>query len=267
MDEKKPVDIPPPPRAVPDEVRQQLKRSVLVPRLFGAIWLSVGLVMLVIFLLVSHPLVDERIRRDHKRAVGIVSRVERVGERNPYRVEYTFTADDGAQYPGRSFTGKRPALKPNDEVTVQYVPGRPQWSRIEGMHYGVLPPTLHLLPLFFIISGGLIWFTGVAKLGRLRRLYAHGVVTTGTVVGEKWHKLVRLNTGFRSPSRFLYELRYRFTDAFGRERDAGHRTYAVADSLHFAAGDTITVLFDRANPARSMAADMLNIESAAASHR
>ena len=267
MDEKKPVDIPPPPRRLPDEVRAQLKRNVLMPRLFGAIWLATGFAMLVVFLLISHPFADEAIRRNHERAVGSVTAVSRQGERNPYRVAYTFVASDGREHAGRSFIGRRPLLKPDEHVTVQYVPDRPRWSRIEGMRYAVLTPAMYLLPLCFLVGGAAVWFTGVAKLARLRRLYEQGVATTGTVLGERWHKMMRMNLGFRKAPRYLYELRYRFTDDYGRERDAVQRTFTEAGSLHFAEGDTVTVLFDRANPARSVAVDVLKIEFTTDPHR
>lgn len=267
MDESKLVEIGPPPRTLPDEVRKQLKRSVLMPRLFGMIWLGVGVPMLVVFLLISHPFADLRIKRDHERAVGVVESVTRQGNRNPYRVAYAFVAADGAQHAGRSFTPKKPALEPKEQVTVQYVPGKPRWSRIKGMRYAALPLSMYVLPAFFIVAGGAIWFTGVAKLGRLRRLYEQGVAATGTVVGEKWHKLMRMNLGPKKPPRYLYELRYTFRDDRGLERTAVQRTYIELDSLRFSAGDAISVLFDRANPARSLVADVFRIESTTDPHR
>ncbi|MBN1917781.1 MAG: DUF3592 domain-containing protein [Verrucomicrobia bacterium] len=267
MDEKRPIELPLPPRRLPGAVRGQLKRSVLMPRLFGLIWLATGLVMLVVFLFISHPLADVQIRRDHTLATGAVTGVTRDGNRNPYRVAYTFADADGVQHSGRSFTGTRPALEPGEQVKVEYMPVRPRWSRIAGMRYAVFPATMHILPLVFLVSGAAVWFTGVVKLARLRHVYEHGVVTVGAVLREKWYKLMRVNTGFRTPSRYLYELRYRFRDDRGLERDAVHRTYVEAGSLHFAEGDTIIVLFDRANPARSMAVEVLGVEPTADRHR
>jgi hypothetical protein len=116
------------------------------------------------------------------------------------------------------------------------------------------------LALGFAVAGGVIWGFGVVKIGRLRRLCEQGVAATGVVVAARWNKLMSMKTSFRTPRRFRYEVRYRFTDNRGLEREAVHRTYAALDSLHLAEGDRITVLFDRANPARSLAAEPLELQ-------
>jgi hypothetical protein len=77
---------------------------------------------------------------------------------------------------------------------------------------------------------------------------------------------MRVNTGFKAP-RYLYELRYQYTDDRGQRREGAHRTYAPLNSLSFKQGQAVTVLFDRANPARSMAVDVLESEPITESHR
>lgn len=261
MDEGKLVEIGPPPRRMPDEVRRQIRRTVLMPRLFGLIWFFVGVPMLVVFVVLSDPTVDWRIRRDHVRTVGVVTGITRDGQKNPFRVAYAFIDGAGAEQRGRSFTGRPPKLAVEDEVTIQYVAARPRWSRIEGMRHGPIPPAMFLLPGCFIVAGGTIWLFGAAKMGRLQRLYELGVAAPGTVTGAKWNKLMRMNTGFKAPPRYLYELRYTFRDDRGLERTSVTRTFAVADSLHLAEGDPITVLFDRADPARSLVVEIFGEES------
>lgn len=254
------ASIPPAPRRLSVKSLRRLRRDALLPRLFGAIWCATGAVMLVVFLVLADPTVDFRIRRNHTTATGTVTEVTRRGNRNPYRIAYTFTAGDGVEYAGRSFSSRRRGLSGGNEVTVEYVPADPALSRIEGMRYASIPQTMYLLGLLFFVVGGMIWTTGVLKFGRMRRLCEQGSVTTGTVVAARWNKLMRMKTSPRTPRRILYELRYRFRDDRGRERESSQRTYAVADSFDFKEGDTITVLFDRANPARSLALDVLELE-------
>jgi hypothetical protein len=235
---------------------KRIRRDVLLPRLFGMIWFLVGVPMLVVFLVLGDPTTDTRIRHNHETATGTVTAVKRAGDRNPHRVDFTFAAADGVEYEGRSYSHSRRGLAVGSEVAVEYLAGNPARSRIKGHHYSPIPPTMFLLPAFFIVAGGAIWVSGVVRLRRLRRLYEHGVVTTGTVLGAKWNKLIRVKT----PRRILYELRYRFTDDRGRERTSASRMYAVPDSFTFAEGDTIAVLFDRADPAHSLALDLLQSE-------
>jgi len=237
---------------------------VLLPRLFGMIWFFVGVPMLVVFLLIGDPTIDFRIRHNHETATGAVTAIKRAGNRNPYRVDYAFTAADGVEHEGRSYSRTLRGLAVGSEVTVEHLPSNPTRSRIEGHRYSAIPPTMFLLPAFFIVAGGAIWASGIVRLGRLRRLYEQGVVTTGAVIGAKWNKLISRRPGFsKTPRRILYEVRYRFADDRGRERTSASRTYAAADTFTFAEGDTIAVLFDRADPARNLALDLLGVELAA----
>lgn len=253
----------PPPRQLPDGMRKRLKRDVLLPRLFAMIWFAVGAVMLVAFLILGDPTTDYRIRHGHETAAGTVTRIARSGNRNPYRIEYAFTTDDGAEYGGRSYTRKLGGLVVGSELTIEYIASDPSKSRIEGQRYSPIAPTMYLLAVFLLVAGGAIWLSGVIRLGRLRRLYELGIAATGTVVSTTWNKMRRINAGSKTPRRFMYEVRYRFTDDRGRERHSVQRTYAAPDSVSFKVGDTITVLFDRANPARSLALDVLTAEAAA----
>jgi hypothetical protein len=263
VDEGKPLEINPPPRRLPDGIRRRLKRDVLLPRLFGMLWFATGVVMLVVFLILGNPITDYRIRHNHATAAGTVTRIARAGTRNPYRVEYTFTTSDGAAHGGRSYTGKLRGLAVGSEVTVEYIPNDPSKSRIEGQRCSPIPPSTCLLGVFFLVAGGAIWLSGVVRLGRLRRLYEQGVATAGTVVSARWNKMMRIKAGPRTPRRFLYEVRYRFRDDRGLERQSAQRTYAVPGSLTFNEGDTVTVLYDRTDPARSLALDVLDAETAA----
>lgn len=248
------TDIPPAPRRLPPGMVKRIRRDVLVPRLFGMIWFLVGVPMLVVFLVLGNPTTDYRIRHKHETATGTVTKISRAGDRNPYRVDFAFAAADGAEHEGRSYTRRLRGLAVGSEVTVQYLANDPTKSRIEGHQYSSIPPTMLLLPAFFVVAGGAIWVSGIARLAGLRRLYEQGAVTTGTVVGAK--------SGARTPRRILYEVRYRFTDDHGRERTSASRTYAAPDSLNLKEGDTIAVLFDRADPAHSLALDLLGAELA-----
>ena len=254
------TQIPPPPRRLSAQILKRLKRDALMPRLFGLIWLATGIGMLVVFLIIGSPTADFRLDRSGTTADGTVTAVSRRGTRNPFRIEYTFTAADGAAYTGRSYSRSRRGLMNDSKVTVEYLPADPAVSRIQGLRYSAIPLTMYLLPVFFIVAGGIIWGVGVRKLSRTRRLCEKGAVTTGTVVGAQWSKLMSMKTSFRTPRRFRYELRYRFTDDRGRERQARQTTYAPQDAFDLKEGDTITVLFDRADPARSLAADVLQLE-------
>jgi hypothetical protein len=267
VDERKPAEIGPPPRQMPDEVRRQLRRTVLMPRLFGLIWFFVGVPMLVVFVVLSDPTIDCRIARSHVRTVGVVAGITHEGEKNPYRVAYTFIAPDGAEYASRSFTGKRPKLDVEDTVTIQYVAAQPRLSRIAGMRHGPIPPGMFWLPAFFIVAGGAIWLFGAAKMGRLQRLYELGIATPGTVTSTRWNKLVRVNVGLRAPTRYLYELRYTFRDDRGLERTSVTRTFAVPHTFDFKKGDAVTILFDRADPARSLVVEMFGEQFTTDSHR
>jgi hypothetical protein len=252
--------IPPAPRRLSAETLKRIRRDVLLPRIFGMIWLGVFGTMLVVFLFLGDPLADYRISRSNETATGIVTDVTRQGRKNPYRIAYTFTDRDGAEHTGRSFSRSRRGLLTGNEVMIEYVPAEPRLSRIQGMRYCPIPLGTYVMALSFTVAGGAIWAFGVVKLGRMRRLCEQGAVTTGTVVAARWNRLFSMRTSFRTPRRFRYEVHYRFTDDRGLEREAVHRTYAVPDSLHLSEGDPITVLFDRANPARSLAAEALELQ-------
>jgi len=253
--------IPPGPRRLSAEWLRRLRREVLLPRLFGAIWFVVGAAMLVVFFVVGSPVTDFRLQRNHETAIGTVTGITRRGSRNPYRIAYTFMVE-GAAYKGRSFSSRLRGHSRGTEVAIEYLPDDPMISRIEGLRYSAIPLTMYLLPGFFVVAGGMIWGFGMVKFIRLRRLCEHGWPAAGTVVSARWNKLMSMKTSLRAPRRFLYELRYRFTDDRGRERDSTQRTYAPADSFAFKEGDAVTVLFDRTNPARSLVADVLDVEFA-----
>ena len=253
--------IPPAPRRLSVEWLRRLRREVLLPWLFGAIWFVVGAAMLVMFFLEGSPVTDFRLRRGHEVATGTVTGITRRGRRNPYRIAYTFMVE-GAAYKGRSFSSRLRGYSKGSEVTIEYLPADLTISRIEGLRHSAIPLTMYLLPVSFIVAGGMIWGFGVARFIRMRRLCEHGLVATGTVISARWNKLLSMKTSLRESRKFLYELRYRFTDDRGRERDSVQKTYAPADSFAFKEGDTVTILFDRTNPARSLVADVLKVEFA-----
>ena len=92
--------IPPGPRRLSAEWLRRLRREVLLPRLFGAIWFVVGAAMLVVFFVVGSPVTDFRLQRNHETAIGTVTGITRRGSRNPYRIAYTFMVE-GAAYKGQ----------------------------------------------------------------------------------------------------------------------------------------------------------------------
>lgn len=261
MPDEASTQIPPAPRQLPPKILRQLRRQVLLPRLFGIIWFLVGGAMLPTFLLIGSPAKDFQLDSNHETATGTITAITRRGHRNPHRIDYTFTTTEGTQHEGRSYKKRPRGIKVGSEVTIQYLPSDPTTSRIKGQHYSPIPPSLYLLALGFIIAGGVIWAVGILKLGRLRRLYQQGTAVAGTVIEARWNKLIRMNTSIKGPQKILYTLRYRFTDHRGLERTGATRTYAAPNSYTFAEGDPITILVDRTNPARNLAVDMLGLES------
>ncbi|MBE3135272.1 MAG: hypothetical protein IMZ55_17540, partial [Acidobacteria bacterium] len=106
---------------------------------FGWMWVGFTGVFLWVFVPFADVAVLYYFRGDLETASGrVVASRETNCSVNDVKVQaqdYRFVASDGAERQGTSFaTGRR--LNPGEAVTVEYVAGRPEISRIRGMRRG-----------------------------------------------------------------------------------------------------------------------------------
>ena len=116
-------------------------------------------------------------------------------------------------------------------------------------------------PGMFLVSSGAsscLWEALVARhrFQQKRRVCERGAVAAGTVAGvRRWQR-----GGPKVTLRSADTVRYCFTDGLGREQHGAERGRDPAVSSKLKEGDTITVLYDAANPRNSLVLEMLGIE-------
>lgn len=148
---------------------------------------------------------------------------------------------DSVPYTGQSFSRSRD-LEPQSEVPVNYVPGNPSRSRIEGMRPAPFEWYVAPLTALFPLVGLVMVAHALGSTRRAVHLLRCGTVTTGQVTQKK-------ATNMHVNGRTVYRLAFRYAAADGQRYEAW-----AASSRYWAlqAGDSVKLLYDPANPADAL---------------
>jgi len=250
VDEKKPVDIPLPPRRLTPQLLRRLRREGRNLRLAGVIFIALGLCAGGVTFLDQHSK-QRSLKRSPATTVGTVTQVEQEAAECAI-VRYTFTIDMGT-FRGWSALDGTTAFRVGDEVTVEYVPGSPAFSRMAGARRPVplaFLPALVALPFVFV--GCIPLAQSARRRARRLRVLRYGIAAAGTVTRIAWLA--------ETKSAWAYQIRYTFLDETGRRRASSYRTLLPPFSLSFDEGSHITVLYDRRSPRRSVVGDLFAAE-------
>jgi hypothetical protein len=251
-----PSTVPPPPRRLTPESLKRLRKEFTLTTRGLLLFYAFMLIMQVPAFIVTRVSDDVLLEIHHKEAVGRAREVKDSGGW-PYAAWFEFELGDGQRHEDFSFTGKPSRLPaPGSEVTVQYVPGRPQICRIAGMRRGLrlwgwFLPLLLVLPMSPVIDV-------VLRLVRRRQaLCEKGVATTGRLLRPNRLEVLVWRRRFSRARSPYWALNYSFEDAQGRTR----RGCALMRRTPFPLepGDEVTVIYDRTKPRRSIVVEALGL--------
>jgi hypothetical protein len=241
---------------------RKVLKNMLLPLLFGGIWFLVGMVVAVAFLLTGNPLHDYRLSQGCEVAQGAVRKAvlkskTRINGRNPWLIRYTFEAAGGQSRDGRSYTSREAVvrgLKPGSRIEVEYLADNPLISRAKGTRHSLFPGWLFVVPVFFIVTGGMVFLWGIGKALRRRNLLVNGRVAVGKVTGQKLRKYI--NTGRGHP----LDVFYSFEDHRRMEWTGWTRVYPTRPDAELASGDEVRIVYDAFNPRKSLAYELHGID-------
>jgi hypothetical protein len=239
----------PPPRSVPIGLRLVVFGGGVLG-LIGWFFLGLGMIFVWVFGPRHLPLYAYAWAGPPASVEGIVveSRSTNVSEneRPVYEMAYSFVAPDGSEHRGVSYaTGH--SVSAGSEVTVEYVPRRPEVSRIRGMRRNLMPEWV----IFFvaIFPGiGLAFVLSTLTLGvKANRLLSHGQLASGLLTAKE-----PTNTSINN--RTVYKLIFDFEAADGRRYQATARTHEP-ERLEDQRREPL--LYDVPNPTYSVMLDSL----------
>jgi hypothetical protein len=167
-------------------------------------------------------------------------------ERPVYRLAYSFVASDGTEHRGVSYvTGH--SVPAGSQVTVEYVPGRPDVSQVRGMRRNLMPEWVMLF-VAILPAIGLAFVVGTLRRGtKANRLLAHGQLARGVLTDKR-------PTGMKINEREVYKLTFDFEAGDGRSYQAIARTHEP-ERLEDQRREPL--LYDVFNPAYSVMLDSL----------
>ena len=133
-----------------------------------------------------------------------------------YKNEFSF-AVDGKEHHGFSYaTGL--GLSPGSAVTVEFVPGKPDVARIQGMRTNIFGPGVLFVVIFPLIGLGVL-SAGLVRGINAGRLLTRGVVTTGRL-------LIKESTRMNVNRRPIYQFTFTFLTSDGQSSTATARGFA-----------------------------------------
>jgi len=161
-----------------------------------------------------------------------------------YEVRYEYSAD-GKTFEGKSYNvGSAPDA--GEHVTVEYLPGAPQSSRVAGMRRDLWSPWMLLITIFPAGALLVVYFTARNGLRRCR-LLRDGFLTTAKCIEQR-------GTNMRVNNQQVYELVFGFTAIDGRECTTTIRTHQV-DRLRDEEEEPL--LYDLTDPSRAYLLDSM----------
>lgn len=190
---------------------------------FGAAFFSFGMIFCWIFLSMADIPGTFRFMGSTATANGIVTRVTATSSKENnsrvHEIEYRFTGGDGAVHSGVSYSAYD-VPHAGQSVRVEYTPGDPATSRIEGMRRAEMPIFVIFVVIFPIV-GALIGIAGIrAGRRRLRMLYV-GRMARGKLVAKE-------PTNTKINKQTVYKLTFEFTTPDGRTGRVSDKTHETA---------------------------------------
>ncbi len=241
-------------------VMKQAKRSFWL--LFGGVFLSVGLV----FLLIGVPLMlqEQRFEAEAHAAEGTVltKTIRRAttddGNSTEYRVTYRFTAADGRTIEDIDVIDVEEweALTEQGPVDVEYLASDPDTNRVAGADGWLLIGITLVLGGVLAALGGVLFFTALRRLLLQRRLWRSGLSAEGSIIGVE-------ETNVRFNERRLWRFTYRFVDQKGNSQTGRSGYLSFQEANAWEAGERGDVRYDAEHPERSVWAGTATAQSQA----
>jgi hypothetical protein len=241
-----------PPRPVPSWVRLQVLFGGYLNQ-FG--WLFLGFGMIAVWLFVCRADLTSwyRFRGPLETAPGRVIASSDTGASvggskhsrgTPvYKNEFSFVVD-GKEYRGVSYaTGRQ--LSARRAVTVEYLPAKPQVSRIQGMRTNVFGPEVIFAVLFPLVGLGIV-IAGLRRGVRECDLLANGVPTSARLLSKE-------PTGSRVNNRMVYKYTFTFKTLEDQVCQASDNT----DADRFVDDAEEHIVYDPRRPERAVLLDNL----------
>jgi hypothetical protein len=237
---------------LPRQLSLKLKLSVL----FANILFSMGLVFFLMgsaFIAIFSPQTDFITPfhfKDTDPAVpGVVVNVEETNTSENKRLVYKNTATyvvGGKEYSTESYS-RGMHVSPTETVTIQYEPGNPSLSRIQGMRKA--PFSLFFLLVFtpFPLTGLVLLLIGLRRSLINLRLLRNGILTTGKVVRKE-------ATGSKVNKQTVYKVYFNFTTKDGLLTESmvrTHRPNLVEDE------EREQLVYDTVHPQKAVLIDTL----------
>ncbi|HUG56283.1 MAG TPA: DUF3592 domain-containing protein [Candidatus Limnocylindrales bacterium] len=219
--------------------------------LFGAVFLSVGLV----FLIIGVPLMlgEQRFEAEAVAAEGTVltKTIRRAntddGDSTEYRVTYRFTTTDGRTIQDSDAIGVEAweALTEQGPIAVEYLARDPETNRVAGADGWLLVGITLGLGGVLVALGGVLFLAALRRLLLQRRLWRSGLRTEGQVIGVE-------ETNVRFNGRQMWRFRYRYVDQLGQGQTGKSGYLSFAQATAWQAGDRGEVRYDAEHPERSL---------------
>jgi len=222
-----------------------VRRNMLL--LFGAIFLIVGLVMLVVGIGLVWS--ESRFASDGRAATGTVigksiDRATAGSDRGTeYIVRYRFVDTDGRQTDGSDTIGfdAWEALTEGGPVEVAYLAGDPGTNRVAGGDGFAAVAVILILGLVVAGIGAPLTIRGWRGVSQARRLWRDGTPVTGTVT-----RIEQTNVQYNRQN--LWRIRYRYADAAGATHDGESGYVSYEEAAQWQTGNTAMVRYDPRKP-------------------
>ena len=161
------------------------------------------------------------------------------------KYHYKFSDESGNEYRGVSYSTKY--LKVGEKVQVEYRPGTPSWSRIEGMRQKPFGKEI-LFVLVFPLIGFLLVLIPLYMSWRRLSLLRLGVLTKGVMLNKE-HTSMKVN------GRRVYKYTFKFFDNKGKEfcLKVKTRFTNIVEDEH-----EERVLYHPSNPSNACLVDLIN---------
>ena len=235
-----------PPRNVPFLIALSMMFDGM--SVFGAVFLSFGMVFVWIFFSPSAVISDFRLNAGAKKARGVVLLCEEtnmeVNERDVYRMDFEF--DNGKRkVKGLCFTNRRPYLE-GSSVEIEYLESEPEISRIKGTQRSQTG-WMGVFTVIFPLVGFLFIFNRIKRGLSITDSLKNGILTEAEVIDSR---VVAYKSKSRRPA--MIELTLRYTDEMGNEHTCKHQTSEIQD-----VGDEVVelVLMNPSNPTKVIPID------------
>ena len=255
------IQVPDPPRAVPQRFYLRRMRAMFLCGILFAVLgtvLGVGLPVLMLALADSAlPTADLALDRNHASATATITDTEymrhtRMKDSHPWKVSFRFTdeQDNPVEAVGFTYDQSMRDKAPGETIAVEYDPAQPTRARPVGGSASLLPLWAYALIMGLLLPesvGGVILLILVAVRARRERIlltYGPVAVATVTSVVRRSH----IHFGSKSP----YDVYYEFSDHLGRRVAGKDRTYHYDWAAALNTGDKVGVAYDPQAPAANV---------------